>query len=306
MSALLADTAVEIRASGVQLAWLADGRLHLQHGPIDLLLLADGTAAAQRRAFTRATERFDTVLRELVAELPELRRQLSPDSHFDGAVAQRMRAAAAHHASSFYVTPMIAVAGAVADEILSIMCDDNPGLLRASVNNGGDIALYLSRSAGFDIALVNLCDPQAAPVMLHIGARDPIRGIATSGWQGRSHSLGIADSVSALADSAAGADAAATLIANAIDLPGDRAVQRVPANTLDSDTDLCNQPVTIAVERLSAEQINRALDSGQALAERMLLERTISGACMVLQGRFRTVGIDLHNQLPAQFSATPA
>ena len=41
----------------------------------------------------------------------------------------------------------------------------------------------------------------------------PVRGVATSGWRGRSHSLGIADSVTVLAATAAMADAAATVIA---------------------------------------------------------------------------------------------
>ena len=47
-----------------------------------------------------------------------------------------------------------------------------------------------------------------------------MRGIATSGWRGRSFSLGIADAVTVLAATAAEADAAATMIANAVDLPG--------------------------------------------------------------------------------------
>jgi ApbE superfamily uncharacterized protein (UPF0280 family) len=45
----------------------------------------------------------------------------------------------------------------------------------------------------------------------------PVRGLATSGWGGRSFSLGIADSVTVLARCAAAADAAATVVANAVD-----------------------------------------------------------------------------------------
>ena len=51
-----------------------------------------------------------------------------------------------------------------------------------------------------------------------------MRGIATSGWRGRSFSLGIADAVTVLAATAAEADAAATVIANAVDLPGHPAI----------------------------------------------------------------------------------
>ena len=51
-----------------------------------------------------------------------------------------------------------------------------------------------------------------------------MRGVATSGWRGRSFSLGIADAVTVLARTGAAADAAATIIANAVDLPGHPAV----------------------------------------------------------------------------------
>ena len=69
-----------------------------------------------------------------------------------------------------------------------------------------------------------------------------MRGIATSGWRGRSFSLGIADAVTVLADRAAAADAAATIIANAVDLPGHPAIVRVPACELAPDSDLGRAP----------------------------------------------------------------
>jgi hypothetical protein len=48
---------------------LADGRLHLHHGPIDLVIGADGTPAAVKRAYRLAAARFDTILDELVDKL---------------------------------------------------------------------------------------------------------------------------------------------------------------------------------------------------------------------------------------------
>ena len=88
-----------------------------------------------------------------------------------------------------------------------------------------------------------------------------MRGVATSGWQGRSHSLGIADAVTVLARCAAVADAAATLIANAVDVdhPG---IRREPARVLDEDSDLGDRPVTVAVPALDPETIDAALDAG--------------------------------------------
>jgi ApbE superfamily uncharacterized protein (UPF0280 family) len=71
--------------------------------------------------------------------------------------------------------------------------------------------------------------------------------VATSGWRckgkgGRSFSFGIADAVTVLAGSAAAADAAATVIANAVDLPGHGAITRRPASAIDPDSDLATVP----------------------------------------------------------------
>ena len=54
-----------------------------------------------------------------------------------------MHAAVAPFAEESFITPMAAVAGAVADEILQAMRRAAP-LARAYVNNGGDIALHLA------------------------------------------------------------------------------------------------------------------------------------------------------------------
>ena len=125
---------------------LPDGeRLHLQHGPIDLIIGADG---ARDMAFAAARVRFETILGELVAELPLLRRAVGDVPA--GVVARRMVAAVRPHAAVF-VTPMAAVAGAVAEEVLAAMVAAAP-LTRAYVNNGGDIAFYLSAGARFRMA----------------------------------------------------------------------------------------------------------------------------------------------------------
>ena len=61
--------------SGPQAAWLPDGRrLHLNHGPIDLILEACGAPGERRSApIAQAAARLPTILEELVAELPALR-----------------------------------------------------------------------------------------------------------------------------------------------------------------------------------------------------------------------------------------
>src|SRR6202451_53661 len=95
-----------------------------------------------------------------------------------------------------------------------------------------------------------------------IDSARPVRGIATSGWRGRSFSLGIADAVTVLADTAAMADAAATVVANAVNLPAHPEVGRVRACDLAPDSDLGERLVTQSVGQLAQGEISEALAAG--------------------------------------------
>ncbi len=265
---------------------LADGkRLHLNDGPIDLVIQAWGPPEAVRAAYAAAERRAATVLDELCAELPALRTDARAGLVLQGVVAGRMQRAVAPHARVF-ITPMAAVAGAVADEVLAAMAGP---LDRAFVNNGGDIALHLAPGERLTAGLVDRPDRPSLFARAVIAAEDGVRGIATSGWRGRSHSLGIADAVTVLARSAAEADAAATMLANAVDLPGHEAILRVPANELDPDSDLGARPVTRGVANLTEAEIARALDQGAAAAEAMIGAGLIAAAALHLAGRTRTL-----------------
>ncbi len=259
-------------------------RLHLQHGPIDLVIGADGDRAA---AFAAAQARFETVLEELVQELPLLREPLVQSSvQPEGAIARRMDAAA-RPLSDVFVTRMAAVAGAVADTVLDAMCAA-ASLNRAYVNNGGDIALHLEEGATFTTAIA---DHLGRPLgRIQISAEDNIGGIATSGRHGRSLSLGIADSVTVLALSAARADVAATLIANAVDLPEDPRILRQPASDLQPDSDLADTPVVTNCDELSLSEIHQALRAGQARAFQYQQSNRITGAALFLQGESSLIG----------------
>ncbi len=274
-------------SAGPFAAMTPDGRrLHLQHGPIDLIVEAFGARDEIARAYRFAWERFRFVLDELVEELAELRRP--PGGHaFSGPVAQRMAAAVAPLSDAF-ITPMAAVAGAVADEILAEMlrCD----LERAYVNDGGDIALFLSPGKRFHVGLVPVPDRPALVGTATVRGGDPVRGVATSGRHGRSFSLGIADAVTILAADAARADAAATVVANAVDLPGHAAVDRTPAAELEPDSDLGERPVTTGVGRLSELEVRTALGAGHAEAERLRSLGLIVAAVLCLRGRVTLAG----------------
>jgi ApbE superfamily uncharacterized protein (UPF0280 family) len=268
-----------------QIRFLADGRrLHLQDGPIDLIVEARGSEADVRAAYDAAARRFAGLLDELCKELPLLRRAADPARcSLQGNVARRMYAAVAPFAEDQFITPMAAVAGAVAEEILGAMLQ-NAQLARAYVNNGGDIALHLADGEHFAIGLADRPDAPGLLRTMRIHADNTTRGVATSGRLGRSFSLGIADAVTVLARTASQADAGATIIANAVDLPGHLAIVRVPAHDLQPDSDLGARLVTRDVGELCDSEIDDALESGAACARKWLAAGLIDGAALRLHG----------------------
>jgi hypothetical protein len=265
-------------------------RLHLQDGPIDLIVEAFGAKAEIDAAYRAACARFVTVLDELCGELLLLRRQCSSEVEWlCGNVARRMTAAVMPYAPEYFITPMAAVAGAVAEEILAAMLNAAE-LSRAYVNDGGDIALHLTAGEKFVVGMVERPDRPSLFGTLTITSKNPVRGIATSGWRGRSFSLGIADAVTVLADRAAAADAAATIIANAVDLPGHPAIVRVPACELAPDSDLGGRLVTQSVGELTAHEVDQALAAGLRTADSLRRAGLIRSAALNLCGQTRLVG----------------
>jgi ApbE superfamily uncharacterized protein (UPF0280 family) len=274
-----------------QIRMLADGRrLHLHDGPMDLIVEAFGAPCEIQSAYRAASERFLTVLDELCGELSFLRQPCCEEAEWPhGAVARRMLAAVMPYASQHFITPMAAVAGAVAEEILAAMVSA-ADLSRAYVNDGGDIALHLTADENFVVGMVERPDRPSLAGTTTLTSTDPVRGIATSGWRGRSFSLGIADAVTVLADRAAAADAAATIIANAVDLPRHPAIIRLPACQLAPDSDLGDRLVTQAVANLTSAEVDEALAAGVRAAELLLRLGLIRSAALNLQGETRVVG----------------
>ncbi|WP_050426098.1 UPF0280 family protein [Bradyrhizobium tropiciagri] len=274
-----------------QIALLPDGkRLHLQDGPIDLIIEAKGRDADVRSAYQAAAARFTGLLDELCAELAALRSAADPRRcALKGVVARRMHAAVAPFATDCFITPMAAVAGSVAEEILGAMLEAAP-LDRAYVNNGGDIALHLRDGEQFSVGLMDRPDRHGVMRSMTVDSDMPVRGIATSGRHGRSFSLGIADAVTVLARSASQADAAATVIANAVALPDHPAILRVPASELQPDSDLGARLVTRNVGALAEHEIEQALEAGAAQARMLLTSGLIEGAALRLLGETRIVG----------------
>lgn len=268
-------------------AVLPGGRLHLQHGPIDLVCQAWGEVD---RAYRAAIAYFPAILPALCRELPLLRTPL-PAPRPEGAVAQAMHEACRPHAAGF-ITPMAAVAGAVADAVLAVMVQA-AALDRASVNNGGDIAFHVTPGHPLRCGLVTALADPALDGAFALRAERSGRGVATSGRAckgqgGRSFSFGIADSVTILARTAALADAAASVVANAVDLPGHPAIHRRPAAEIDPASDLGPRRVTWDVGPLTPDEIGAALGAGHRAAVELQRAGLIDGAVLALRGRIVT------------------
>jgi ApbE superfamily uncharacterized protein (UPF0280 family) len=281
-------------SGGATFGRLGVDRWHFQHGPIDLIIDIDADRETRERSIAACWDEFQHVLPTLVGELPALRRGVSDLPLVRGPVAQRMLRACAPFADVRFITPMAAVAGAVADHLIAVF--DRPGVKRACINNGGDIAIRLSPGAKYRVGIWSRLDRPVSSTG-GIGPLDsaftldedtPVRGIATSGWRGRSFSLGIADSVTVLAHDAAAADAAATLIANAVncDYPG---IVRLPAEQLKDDSDLGSRLVTVDVPPLPPSVIATALSRGRAEAEWCRERGLIYAAALFLQGGLELV-----------------
>jgi uncharacterized protein len=273
-----------------QIRLLPDGRrLHLHDGPIDLIVEAFGEKNEIDAAYRAAGERFVHVLDELCSELTFLRQPAKANGPTpSGVIARRMANAVAPYCEQAFITPMAAVAGAVAENILGAMTSA-ARLSRAYVNNGGDIALHLTPGEHFVVGMVERPDRPSLFGEATLRSTQPVRGIATSGWRGRSFSLGIADAVTVLTERAAMADAAATIIANAVDLPRHPNVIRVPARSLAPDSDLGVQLVTQEVGQLSVDEIAVALDAGAAVAASLLGKGLIRSAALHLRNETRVV-----------------
>ena len=230
----------------------------------------------------------------LLAVLPDfqnyLKRQISelPTDRPAPPVVKRARYAA--EAVGRGLTPLAAVAGAVADELADLALQ--LGADKVIVNNGGDIALRLApgQTAQVGLRAGREAGGEAeakAPLIgrLNISAAHGIGGVATSGWGGRSFSQGLADAVSVWAGSAALADAAATALGNAVTAQAGGVIRR-PARELDPASDLGDTLVTTEVPELSPDERAAALAAGRAEALHLRDEGNLLGCLIALQGDY--------------------
>ena len=185
------------------------------------------------------------------------------------------------------LSPMSAVAGAVAD----LTCQEgfDLGADKILVNNGGDIALRLGPSAKATVGVEQPCldktKNRSILGKLIFDRNSQVGGVATSGWQGRSLSKGVADMVTVWAENAARADALATWLGSAITVSGP-GVEKVKGAKIDPLGDLADEQVVAKVLRLSFKQRIEALRKGESAARGLLAEGLIKGCLALVQDEF--------------------
>jgi len=276
------------RAGDLRLQPLGADSLRVEWGPVSLVLAARWPGGRPAGALEAAGRRALEVLEELAAYRPLLAvdlRRIRNVVELPAAVRALLEAPRPFAAEA--VTPLIAVAGLVADAVADALAEQ--GATWAVVSNGGDVALRLAPGESASVGLVPRVDAPEPVARVRVAAGDGIGGVATSGFGGRSLTLGIADAATVMAVRAAVADVAATLAANAVDVDSP-AVERVSAETLDPETDLRGRQVTVAVGYLTRGEVDRALDRGAAWARARVAEGLIRGAVLTLRGRWRFVG----------------
>ena len=265
-----------------------ENRLYLHHGPIDIIAHVDGPEKIRRNLYKCAKKRFSTVLEELVSELDLLKLPwIEIHQELQGRIARKMFNAV--RGAETFITPMAAVAGAVAEEILETMMNQAKSdvfclekIRRMYVNNGGDISFWLNYGSVFTIGVVDNPLRPELNTKVCLPYESPVRGLATSGWRGRSQSLGIADAVTVLSSSSAFADAAATLIANNVNIEHPEIIRR-PACDVKDDSDLGMYPATVDVPILHEKEVSRALRKGAESAKALIREKKIQSAYISMQ-----------------------
>ncbi len=283
---------------------LRDDLVLADWGPMTLTVSAWADGVARPVIAARAGAAALELLRRLADFQRYLRLPVTelPDRGQRPAVVVRATEAARQVAeiTGVCLTPLAAVAGAVADEVADAAVE--LGADRVVVNNGGDVALRLGPGREVTVGLPLF--PGGPPGhRLKIGPGQGIGGVATSGWQGRSFSPGVADQVSVWSKNAALADAAATALAalTSVDAAG---VRRLPAHALDPDTDLGSTPVTVDVTGLSRADADAALRSGEAAARRIMSRLGVAGVLLKVGPAWRVVQRPLEEMNPLE-SLTP-
>ena len=269
---------------------LKDGTVVVDSGPMLLTIsvLEDGkpnstlAESGARKALSLLEElaRFRAVICQSISRVEN-------KSHYPRVVEKMITSA--KQVGDPTVTPLVGVAGAVADEVADFVFD-NEAISKVIVNNGGDIAVRLRGEEKVKVGIKTDVRSERWSYVLEVDSSSNIGGIATSGFDGRSFTKGIATAAVAVATNASFADVTATLLGNAtnIDSP---LIERQLAEDIYPATDIWGHWVTTKVGQISQSEIEEAVENGLAKAREFQNRGLILGALIALRREVRITDV---------------
>lgn len=273
--------------------------MFLEIGPASLVVIGEKDGKPLEFEKERLVRRVNSILSDIREFLPVLKQKaykIKNTKHMPYVPRKMVEAVKAIDEAS--LTPMAAVAGSLADALKEFL--KNEGLDFVSVNNGGDISIFNKKGRGLKIDIGDIHTGESSPYILNVEQLTNY-GLATSGFGGRSFTLGLADSVTVIASTAAVADAAATFICNCTNTESEQVV-RQKALDVDPSTDIPDDNVTISIGQLNYIDILNSLDNGLGIAANKIKLKHIYDAVIKLQGHMVTtingdspIKLEVHN-----------
>jgi hypothetical protein len=260
---------------------LQGGAVLLECGPMRLVIDARIGKVAQPQQSVRAAEQAVRLLEGVARAHPFLGRNYRElISRVADPLALKM-IASVQAVGDEDLTPMAAVAGAMADAVADFLFQ--LGMTRVLVDNGGDVAIRSCDGEPVTVGIRPRVDRADISHVVILGPERTAWGVATSGFGGRSLTRGVLDAATIVAADACIADAAATAVANASCI-ADNAVVRKPAEALEPHTDIAGLDVTLRIGGLAEESKQKAVDQAMHRAEQLIANGIILGAFVACQG----------------------
>lgn len=266
---------------------VSEGRVLVSYGPVELSIIAERDQTGDTDLAILGAEAVPGILADL-APYQSLLKQYYPDVNLqedDPEIVQRMYQSVQAVGDPTF-TPLAAVAGSVAGMVADLVFEQ--GASKVIVNNGGDIAIRLQPGEGTRVGVASSIEDQEPSHYTPITFDSQIRGIASSGFGGRSFTKGIASVVTVFAEDIGIADVAATLIGNHT-FANSPEIEQIYAEEIYPDTDIHGEKITVKIGELSLETKKLALKNGLHTAKRLCDQGLIRGAVIFVQNLYGMV-----------------
>lgn len=259
---------------------LRDGRIFVDYGPVSMIVTVQNPSMDIFETKNLIERWVYQSLVSLSKELNTLKKYPEEiETEFESDLAKNMLLSV--KATGYpKLTPMSAVAGTIADKIAELLVQT--GAEKVIVNNGGDIAIRMKEGDQLIVGIKRSLR-EDANIDKYILRNNHIRGIATSGFGGRSFTQGVADSVTVFSESASLADAFATYLADMTHICSDK-VHEAIASDIDPETDIGDQKIVISIDSLSELEIKEAFDNLNRVVEQPLQEKKIDKVICYIAG----------------------